>query len=159
MPPVAAIALALALSSGGYVADSACATCHADIARSYQHTGMARAFFRPSQSKIIEELGKEFVHAPSKQIFEMVWRDGRLIFRRWQRDPDGKPINLLEQPVDWILGSGHHSRIYVYRTPEGELYQLPIAWYSQSRSWGMAPGYDRADHDGVTRRVRHECMF
>lgn len=159
MPPVAAIALALALSSGGYVADSACAPCHADIARSYQHTGMARAFFRPKQSKIIEELGKEFVHAPSKQVFEMVWRDGRLIFRRWQRDPDGKPINLLEQPVDWILGSGHHARVYVYRTPEGELYQLPIAWYSQSRSWGMAPGYDRADHDGVTRRVRHECMF
>jgi Tfp pilus assembly protein PilF len=23
----------------------------------------------------------------------------------------------------------------------------------------MAPGYDRADHDGVVRRVRHECMF
>jgi hypothetical protein len=81
------------------------------------------------------------------------------MFRRYQRDPGGRIINLLEQPVDWILGSGHHARVYVYRTPDGELYQLPIAWYSQTRSWGMAPGYDRPDHDGVTRRVRHECLF
>ena len=143
----------------GYVNDSACGNCHAEIARSYQHVGMARSFFRPRQSNLIEELGKEFVHAPSKQIFQMVWRDGRLIFRRYQHDPDGHPINLLEQPVDWILGSGHHARVYVYQTPDGELYQLPIAWYSQTHSWGMAPGYDRPDHDGVTRRVRHECMF
>lgn len=143
----------------GYVNDSACASCHGEIARSYQHVGMARSFFRPRQNNLIEELGKTFTHAPSKQIFQMVWRDGRLIFRRYQNDPDGHPINLLEQPVDWILGSGHHARVYVYQTPDGELYQLPIAWYSQTRSWGMAPGYDRPDHDGVTRRVRHECMF
>jgi len=152
------VAVVVAMLSG-YIDDSACARCHADIANSYQRTGMARAFFRPRESKIIEELGKPFVHAPSKQIFEMVWRDGHLIFRRYQHDPDGKPVNLLEQQVDWILGSGHHARVYVYQTPDGELYQLPIAWYSQTRSWGMAPGYDRADHDGVTRRVRHECMF
>jgi Tfp pilus assembly protein PilF len=66
---------------------------------------------------------------------------------------------VFEQTVDWILGSGHHARTYLYRTPGGELYQLPIAWYTATREWGMAPGFDRRDHDGVTRRVRHECMF
>jgi len=157
---LAPVALAMTLlAASQFAPDSACAPCHAEISRSYQHVGMARAFFRPAKGRIIEELGKEFVHAPSKQIFSMIWRDGRLIFRRYQNDPDGKPINLLEQPVDFILGSGHHARVYVYRTPDGELYQLPIAWYSQTRSWGMAPGYDRPDHDGVQRRVRHECMF
>jgi predicted CXXCH cytochrome family protein len=143
----------------GYVDDRVCSTCHAEIYRSYQQVGMARSFFRPRREKIIEDLGKQFVHARSKQIFEMVWRDDRLVFRRYQQGPDGKPVNTLEQPVDWILGSGQHARVYVYQTPDGELYQLPIAWYSQTKSWGMAPGYDRPDHDGVTRRVRHECMF
>lgn len=157
---LSALAVAMALQvTAGYVADSACVPCHKEIAHSYQQVGMARSFFRPRRDKVIEDLGKEFVHVPSKQIFEMLWRDDRLVFRRYQKDPDGKPINLLEQPVDWILGSGHHARVYVYRTPDGELYQLPIAWYSQTHSWGMAPGYDRPDHDGVTRRVRHECMF
>jgi len=143
----------------GYVDDSLCATCHADIARSYSQVGMSRSFFRPKKEKVIEELGKELVHARSKQIFEMIWRDDRLLFRRYQRDPDGKVVNELVQPVDWILGSGDHARVYVYQTPEGELYQLPIAWYGQTKSWGVAPGYDRADHDGVSRRVRHECMY
>src|SRR6185436_12013393 len=69
------------------------------------------------------------------------------------------PIHVFEQKIDWILGSGHHSRTYVYRTPGGELYQLPLSWYTATREWRMAPGYDRADHDGVMRRVRHECMF
>jgi predicted CXXCH cytochrome family protein len=39
------------------------------------------------------------------------------------------------------------------------MFQLPIAWYTQEKSWGMAPGYDRADNDGITRPVRRECLF
>jgi predicted CXXCH cytochrome family protein len=143
----------------GYVDDLVCATCHTEKYRSYQDVGMARSFFRPSKEKVIEELGKPFEHARSKQTFELLWRDDRLIFKRYRKGPDGAPLYTFEQPVDWILGSGHHSRVYLYQTPDGELYQLPVAWYSQTKSWGMAPGYDRPDHDGVTRRVRHECMF
>ena len=37
--------------------------------------------------------------------------------------------------------------------------QEAVAWYTQTRSWGMAPGFDRPDHDGVLRRVRRECIF
>ncbi|HKO54561.1 MAG TPA: hypothetical protein VJ276_01715, partial [Thermoanaerobaculia bacterium] len=146
-------------AAAGYVDDAVCAGCHAEIARSYREVGMARSFSRPRRATTIEDLGKPFVHARSHQVFEMVWRDDRLLFRRYQRDANGKPGNVLEQPVDWILGSGDHARVYLYQTPEGELYQLPVAWYGQTKSWGMAPGYDRPDHDGVSRRVRHECMF
>ncbi|MBW3549201.1 MAG: hypothetical protein KY452_13855, partial [Actinobacteria bacterium] len=67
---------------------------------------------------------------------------------------------LVEQPVDWVLGSGHTSRTYLYATPGGELYQLPLAWYSQDGGhWAMAPGFDRPDHVGLLRPVRRECMF
>lgn len=143
----------------GYVDDALCGSCHVELYRSYQQVGMARAFSRPAKDNAIEDFGKEFVHARSKQIFQFVWRDRRLIFRQYQRDQDGRELNTLEIPVDWILGSGNHARVYLYQTPAGELYQLPLAWYSQEKSWGMAPGYDRPDHDGVGRRVRHECMF
>jgi predicted CXXCH cytochrome family protein len=142
-----------------YVDDATCASCHAGIARSYSEVGMSRSFSRPRREAVIEDLGKVFVHAPSGQSFQMVWRDDRLVFRRYQRDANGKAANPIEQPVDWMLGSGEHARVYLYQTPEGELYQLPIAWYAQTKSWGMAPGYDRPDHDGLSRRVRHECMY
>lgn len=144
----------------GYVDDRACAECHPDVAESYRDVGMSRSFSSASAAADIEVFGgKPLIHEKSGQRFEMTERDGTLLFRRWQIAADGRPINMFEQTVDWVLGSGNQARTYLYRAPNGELYQLPIAWYSEKRQWGMAPGYDRADHDGVTRRVRHECMF
>jgi len=144
----------------GYVADRACALCHSDLAASYAAKGMARAFQRPRPASDIEDFSAPpFVHSASGQEFQIVRRDGRLVFRRWQMGPDGQPVNVFETDVDWILGSGDHARTYLYRTPGGELYQLPLAWYTQTGRWGMAPGFDRPDHEGVLRRVRRECVF
>lgn len=144
----------------GYVDDAQCARCHEKIAESYRGVAMSHAFYRPGPGNEIEALdGKPFFHEKSQQYFTMTKRDGKLVFRRWQIASDGRRIHEIEQTVDWIIGSGNHARTYVYRTPSGELFQLPINWYSQTRKWGMAPGYDRPDHDGLGRRVRHECMF
>jgi Tfp pilus assembly protein PilF len=144
----------------GYVDEQSCALCHPKIAESYREKGMARAFRRPRLETDIEDFGAPpFIHTPSRSTLQIVRRGDRLIFRRWQTDAAGQPINVFEQPVDWILGSGDHARTYLYRTAGGEIYQLPLAWYSQTRSWGMAPGFDRPDHDGVLRRIRRECLF
>jgi hypothetical protein len=162
-PPDPLTALGLTVTQGaapGSIEDRACALCHHEIYSAYQEVGMARSFMRPGPQRVIEDFEhNEFFHPSSQQHYEMLQRDGRYRLRRYQLDADGNPINVLEQPVDWILGSGDHARTYLYQTPAGELYQLPIAWYSQTKSWGMAPGFDRKDHEGITRRVRRECMF
>jgi len=155
-----AIAATVAAAPPGYVDDAACAPCHAGIVRSYEQVGMSKSFYRPRPDDAIEDFGKlPFRHERSGDVMELRWRKGRLIFRRWQLDASGTAINTFEQPVDWILGSGHHSRIYLFQTPNGELYQLPLAWYSRTKEWAMAPGYDRRDHEGVQRRARLECLF
>ncbi len=147
-------------AASGYVDEQSCALCHPKIAESYREKGMARAFRRPRPETDIEDFGAPpFTHGPSQSTFQITRRGDRLIFRRWQTDAAGGSINVFEQPVDWILGSGDHARTYLYRTTGGEIYQLPLAWYSQTRSWRMAPGFDRPDHDGVLRRVRRECLF
>ena len=152
--------LALVALLAGYADDRACAECHADRAKSYQHVAMARSFYKPRPGNLIEDFeAPPYFHEKSGQYFEMRRRGADLLFRRYQLTPEGAPVNVFEQIVDWIIGSGNHARTYVYRTPGGELFQLPINWYSQTRQWAMAPGYDRADHEGVTRRIRHECMF
>ncbi len=142
----------------GYVPDRACAPCHRDLYSSYQEVGMARSFFRPAAANDIETWGT-FVHEPSARHYEMRRSGERLVFKRYQLDAEGQPINVFERDVDWVLGSGGVSRTYLYHTPAGELYQLPIAWYSQTASWNMAPGFDRRFHEGIERRVRRECMF
>ncbi|MCH9650110.1 MAG: tetratricopeptide repeat protein [Deltaproteobacteria bacterium] len=144
----------------GYVEDRACAFCHTDLFESYQEIGMARSFARPRKDRIVEDFSaKPYFHEPSGRYFQMSWKDDRYVFRRHQLDPAGREVNVFEQPVDWVLGSGSTSRTYLYGTPGGELYQLPLSWYSQIGQWRMAPGYDQPDHEGVTRRVRRECMF
>jgi Tfp pilus assembly protein PilF len=155
-----AVLSAAASLPGGYVKDASCASCHAAIVRSYQHVGMSKSFYRPRRDDVIEDFTKlPFRHERSGDIMELRWHEGRLVFRRWQLDASGSAINTFEQPVDWILGSGHHARTYLYQTANGEMYQLPIAWYSQTNEWAMAPGYDRRDHEGVLRRARLECLF
>ncbi len=142
----------------GYVDDQACARCHAELFKSFQSTGMARSFFPADQRDIIEDFGG-FHHAASQQQFEMKLDDGKYVFQRFLTDDAGRPILVFRQQIDWILGSGNNARTYLYQTAAGELYQVPIAWYSEEQRWGMAPGYDRPDHEGVTRRVRRECLF
>ncbi len=154
------LALVVAAVMNGYADDAACANCHADRAKTYQQVGMAKSFYRPRADVFIEDFtAPPYFHERSRQYFEIRRRGGDLYFRRWQLAADGAPIHVFEQKVDWILGSGHHARTYLYATPGGELYQLPLSWYTATREWRMAPGYDRPDHDGVVRRVRHECMF
>jgi len=154
------VAFVAAVVMSGYADDAVCGNCHADRAKTYAHVGMARSFTSPHSDVFIEDFdAPPFFHDRSKQYFEMRRRGDAVLFRRYQLAADGAPVHVFEQQVDWILGSGNHARTYLYRTPGGELYQLPISWYSQTGEWRMAPGYDRPDHDGVTRRVRHECMF
>lgn len=152
--------LAVPLAASEYVADRACATCHASKYASYQGVGMAQSMRRPRAEVLIEDFrNNHFFHKASRSHFEMLWKDGALLFRRYQLDDAGKRINEFEQKIDWIVGSGHRSRVYFYRTPNGELFQLPIAWYTQEKAWAMAPGFDRADNAGVARPVRRGCMF
>lgn len=152
--------VALAGAAPGYVEDRVCGGCHVDIAASFPQLGMGRSFSSAKEAPPIEDFATAFYHPPSRRHYRMTRRDdGSLLFRRWQVTSDGRTVNLFEQEVDWVLGSGNHARTYLYRTPSGELFQLPIAWYSQTGRWGMAPGFDAADHSEVLRQVRRECMF
>lgn len=153
---------AAAFSAEGYVPDRQCASCHRPIWETYQHVGMARSFSRPDPGNVIEDLAEGaggFHHAPSGDHYEIELREGDYYFRRYQLDERGEPMHPFERRIDWIVGSGAHSRGYFYQTPSGELFQLPVVWYTQPGTWGMAPGYDRPDHDGVTRPITRDCMF
>lgn len=157
------IELGIAVTNGaaaGYVADAVCAECHADRAESFAEMGMSKSFYRPSPDKIIEDFSNNhFHHQPSNRHYEMELRGGDYWFRRYRLARDGRRIDVFERKVDWILGSGHHTRTYLYQTADGALFQLPLAWYTQGKKWEMAPGFEWERHLGVMRVVRRQCMF
>lgn len=147
-------------AASGYVADGACATCHRKLFESYQDVGMSRSFYRPRADRMIEDFeNAHFFHEPSQRHYEMTFENGRLVIERYQLDSAGKKIRVLEQEIDWIMGSGSHARSYIYQTEAGELFLAPISWYSQGDGWQMAPGYDNPTHKGFARAVSRDCMF
>lgn len=150
-------------AAAGYVPDVECASCHVEKWESFQEVGMGKSFYAAQGAEVIERFDKDgigrFYHAPSKRFYEMEMRGDDYWFRRYQENVVGTRIHLFERRVDWIMGSGHHSRVYLYRTDSGELRQLPLAWYTLDGGfWEMSPGFEFADHLGVNRQVRRRCM-
>lgn len=146
-------------AAAGYVADATCARCHRSYYESFQHVGMSQSFKQPQNARALERFGETFFHRPSQRYYEIHRRDSSLTFRRYQRDNEGRVINEVEIPVDWVLGSGNRTRSYIYRNGHGELFQLPIGWYSEGEHWEMSPGFEARDHDGLGRKLTRECMF
>lgn len=143
-------------------AQETCAGCHRQIAETYRRTGMGRSFYPPSPANTVEDFTKKntYYHAPSDSYFTMLRRDGKYYQRRNQINLAGKQINVMEKQIDFIMGSGNHSRAYLHRTARGTLVELPLAWYSEKGGyWAMNPGYDRPDHDGFRRPIAYDCMF
>ncbi len=148
-------------SPNTYVGDQACRQCHSGVFERYSRNTMSRSFDRIEASPKIEDWSRNnrFYHQPSNQYFVMTERDGHFFQRRYQLDAAGKEAYSLEVELDYAIGSGAHERDYIHRSASGEFLQLPIVWYSREKAWGMAPGYDRPDHEGFTRRVNYRCVF
>jgi predicted CXXCH cytochrome family protein len=146
--------------SKGYIEAGACAGCHAAEWNSYRRTGMGRSFSRPDANNRIEDLSKSYYHQASATYYSMVEREGKYFQQQYQVDFDGKRTNFSESLVDFIVGSGNHSRTYLHRTSRNTLIELPLAWYAEKGGyWAMNPGYDRADHQGRRRLIGDDCMF
>ena len=67
--------------------------------------------------------------------------------------------NLEESKIDYVIGSGNHSRSYLHRTARGTFIELPLSWYSEKGgTWGMSPAFDSL-HPLTRRIASYECVF
>ncbi len=105
-----------------------CAGCHKNVWETYRRTGMGRSFYRPSPELAVEDFTRKntFYHQPSDSYFTMLQRDGKYFQRRYQLDSTGKQVNVMEKQVDYVMGSGNHSRAYLHRTAANTLVELPL---------------------------------
>lgn len=145
-----------------YIDPRTCAGCHRAIAEQYRLTGMGRSLYRLGTATQIEDftLNNLFRHTSSDKFYKMVSHDGRFFETRYELGPDGKQDNLVEEQIDYVIGSGNQARSYLHRTPEGKFVELPVSWYSQGEGhWGMTPGYDRPDQRDFHGTISYECLF
>ena len=148
------------LENAAFVDDTECAPCHQEIYDSYQSVAMSKSFYDFDATQTVESFQDNyFFHEASGNHYEMKIVGKKLQVHRYRQRSDGTRYGEHRQPVDFVVGSGNHVRTYLYRNEIGELYQLPVVWYSQDQKWGMAPGYDRPDHPDFDRPITRQCMF
>ena len=157
---VGTVCLAAAFPENEYVSARTCAKCHQKIDRTYRRTGMGRSLYKPTPDNIVEDYKKpEFVHSLSNTHYAMTVRDGIPFQRRWQIGFDGGQTNVEEMKIDYVIGSGNHSRSYLHRMANGGYIELPLSWYSEKGGyWAMSPGFN-SHHPATRRFVSYECVF
>jgi len=127
---------------------SACAPCHRAIYDRYRLTPMART----SGVSSGEDLARAaFTHAATGFRYR-VYRDrGALAFEFAKGETRGS------RALPWFIGSGATARSYLL-SDDGYLFEAPVAWYSASRKWDLAPAYDRYAYPFLTRAALPACL-
>lgn len=126
----------LLLAATIFVGSQACGPCHAEIAKAYAETPMAR-----SSGAVVALKSAEFT--ASGQHYRIA--DNRLFF------------NQGSVPFAYFIGSGTRGRSYLFDR-EGYLFELPVTWYSRMNSWGASPGYERYREVRLDRAVDTSCL-
>src|SRR5580692_2445058 len=100
---------------------AACARCHRDVAATYRKTGMGRSFSKASAANAVEDFARANTvdHRLSGKSYEMVERNGELFERRSQSGFGGNETNVMEERIDYVVGSGNHARTYLHRAANG----------------------------------------
>ena len=141
-----------------YVDPKLCAGCHASQWQTYRQSGMGRSFYRATPAAMSQHFGNgaEFYHKASDRYYQMIRRGDYFYERRYQKGSTTE-TNVVELSIDYVMGSGNHSRTYLHRTGQNRLVQLPVTWYPDG--FAMSPGYDRADNFDFRRKVGYDCFF
>jgi hypothetical protein len=108
---------------------------------------MARALSRP-----ISLQAGSFAHLYSRTKFT-IYDDSSGPIQQLARDGE-----VSEQRIAYVIGSGSHAFGYLVRIGD-HLFQSPVCYYTQTQSWGIAPGYEMDPHPDFSRPVPIACLL
>ncbi len=123
---------------------------------------MARSVSKATSDKMPEDFAvrNTVYNKASGDYYTMIRRGNEYYQRRHQIGWDGKETNVLEERIDYVIGSGDQARSFLHRTSEGKLIELPVTWYSEKNGyWEMTPGYEFANQKDFHGVISKNCIF
>jgi hypothetical protein len=123
-----------------------CESCHPEVVERYRKTPMAL-----SAGNRIPVAGAVFLHPPSTSTLRVLSDNGTLIH---SVERDGIRATY---PVSLAIGSGRVGQSYAVSIA-GDLFQSPISWYTQSRTWGISPGFEAERNPDFDRPITGTCL-
>ena len=136
------------------VNSAACAACHREIYESYRTTPMARSARKLDGTAGAEQASRSaFAHQPSGFRYQVSLKDSAYTFG-FANPATGTSGS---KRLSYAVGSGTRAISYLI-ADDGFLFEAPVAYYTRSEAWGLAPGYDRYDYPFLTRPIAPGCL-
>lgn len=137
-------------------AESECVGCHPDQVTAWQASPMGRSLLayggeRPPSR--VEKPKATYIPPRGGQKFTVELDAAGVPAFRDEAVPEAAP-----RAARFLIGSGEHTRSYLWA--EGDaLFEAPLTWYPSRKVWGASPGYEIADHPGLFREIKPDCLF
>ena len=129
-------------------ASEQCRACHQDEVEAYLRTGMGRSLSRPASG----QPSGVYFHGHSGTTFNVELSDQGMV-HRIQREGEEATYS-----IDYVIGSGNAAFGYLVRVGDA-IFQSPITYYSERKTWGMAPGMEQYSDPDFTRPASAECLW
>ncbi len=140
-----------------YVGMATCASCHANVHETFQHTGMGRSFDHATLQKTAATFGQHAVVFDSLRNFyyHPFFKDSVMYVLEY-RIENGDTTHRRLEKISYIIGSGQHTNSHIINE-NGYIYQAPITWYTQTGRWDLAPGF-KENNSRFGRWLTDECI-
>jgi Tfp pilus assembly protein PilF len=142
-----------------YVGMNTCRTCHEGVYETFMQTGMGQSFGHATRQKSAADFAPEHALVYDSALdfyYKPFWLNDSLYVMEF-RVQGGDTVHKRIQRIDYIVGSGQHTNSHIYDI-NGYLYQAPITFYTQKRTWDLAPGFEKGASSRFQRLIEIECM-
>ncbi|MGD0298809.1 MAG: multiheme c-type cytochrome [Bryobacteraceae bacterium] len=128
-------------------AQEPCARCHPSEVAAFERSPMGRSIGPPS---VFDE--GHIVHKLSASTITIQKHDSQLEHRLERRGV------VAKYPVAYSVGAGIVGYSYLVRLGR-YLFQSPVSYYTQTKSWDLTPGYETDSHLDFTHQISSGCLF
>jgi hypothetical protein len=119
---------------------------------------MGRSFAEASATSLPNGVPSRFETLdPGSNLYFQVSRRGQGLFQTvYGSDATGKETFRRTEKIEYSMGSGVNGIGYLIRKGNF-LFQAPLAYYTKTNGWGLAPGY-RGHDVGFSRAINARCI-
>ena len=128
-------------------ADEPCARCHPDEVVAFGRSPMGSSLGAPS---VLTE--GRIVHKLSGSTLTIQRRDAVL-----EHSVERRGV-VAKYPFAYSVGAGIVGYSYMIRLGQ-YLFQSPVSYYTQTKSWDLTPGYETELHPDFTHEISSGCLF
>jgi hypothetical protein len=140
-----------------YTGSNVCARCHADIYREFSRTAMGQSMAVLDDASLPGPAASVKLHNKKLDRDYEIFRRGSDFYQsEWETAPDGSEAFRDTRQIAFAIGAGENGIGYLVEHGR-YLLEAPLSYYTQTRSWGLSPGYEDVDY-GFDRLVPPSCL-